>query len=331
MLARQGPEGKEPLFGVFKFRGVEIEVLKGAGNARLRIAQLDQRTRQRGQRFVKHPVGALGHPVKPAQRIRQRAFAAAKAQKFGGAGNIGADLLRPLHQTSTGVEFCFLADLRVQRVQLGHGMAQEVFFGAHLVQRSARGDKRLAGVAQGAPCLAGGRALLLQPGKGIEQIAVPPRVQQAPIVMLPMQFHQRFGKAAQHFAGGPTIIDPGGLAPVRRIHPAQDQLVTAGQSGVLKDVMGGMIRGQIEDGNNFALRCPLSHQFRTPAPTQNKTQRIQQDRFARAGFSREHVQAGLKRDVQPVDDQHVANVERAQHQDIPGAGEAPPPVRAICP
>ncbi len=331
MFARQGPEGKEPLFGVLKFGGVEVQMLERAGNARLRIAQLDQRTRQRGQRFVKHPVGALGHPVQPAQRIRQRAFAAAKAQQVGGAGNIGADLLRPLHQTAAGVEFGFFADLRVQRVQLGHGMAQEVFFGAHLVQRSARGNKGLAGVAQGVPRLAGGGALFFQPGKGIEQIAVTPRVQQAPIVMLPMQFHQCFRQAAQHFAGGAAVIHPSRLAPVCRIHPAQDQFITARQSGVLKDVMGGMIRGQIEDGNNFALRCPLPDQFRAPAPAQNKTQRIQQDRFARAGFSREHVQAGLKRDVQPVDDQHVANVERAQHQDIPGAGEAPPPVRAICP
>ena len=46
------------------------------------------------------------------------------------------------------------------------------------------------------------------------------RVQQTPVVMLTVQFDQRFGQCAQNLTTGSSVVDPSRLAPVTRVNPA---------------------------------------------------------------------------------------------------------------
>ena len=84
-----------------------------------------------------------------------------------------------------------------------------------------------------------------------------------------------------------------------------------------------MVLGQIEPRGHLALIGPLADQIGTPAPAQHKTQRIQQDRLARAGFTGQHVQTRLERKLQPVDDQHVRDIKPAQHVSCLSGGCVP--------
>ena len=74
-----------------------------------------------------------------------------------------------------------------------------------------------------------------------------------------------------------------------------------------------MIRSQIEPSRDFALIRSAAHQLGPSAPTQHKAQRIKQDRFTGTRFSGQHIEPGLERKFQPVDDQHVPDIETREH------------------
>ena len=134
---------------------------------------------------------------------------------------------------------------------------------------------------------------------------MPLGVQQPTVIVLTMQFNQRFGQRAQHFTRTAAVIDPSRLAPVRRVDAPQDQLIPRRQPRFFQYRAGGMIGRQIKPRGHFALCRTLPHQIGPTAPAQHKTQTVQQDRLARTGFARQHVKPRLKRKFQPVNDQHV--------------------------
>ena len=76
----------------------------------------------------------------------------------------------------------------------------------------------------------------------------------------------------------------------------------------------GMPRGRLEHGDDRRLlgartqrRAPL------PAFARGQPQRFEQDRFARAGFAGEHVQAGGEIQLGLFDQDDVADGQRGQH------------------
>ena len=120
------------------------------------------------------------------------------------------------------------------------------------------------------------------------------RVQQAAVVLLAMQFDQRIRQRPQHLARGPAVIDPGGLAAISGVDPAQDQLVLHRQAGFGQNCQGRVAGRQIETGGHFALFGTAAHQFRPPAPTEHEPQGIQQNGFAGPSLASQNIQPGLK-------------------------------------
>ena len=143
------------------------------------------------------------------------------------------------------------------------------------------------------------------------------RVQKPAVVMLAMQFDQRLGQGAQHLATGAAVVDPGGLAAIGGVHPPQKKLRPAGQPGLFQHAMRSVTFGQIEGCCDLALLGPLPHQIGASAPAQHEAKGIKQDGFTGPGFAGQHVQTGLELKLQPVDDQHVPDVQPAQHLAIP--------------
>jgi hypothetical protein len=236
-----------------------------------------------------------------------------------GAQNVLTDLFRPLHQAAARIQRGFLARLRVQLVQFGNGVPQIVFFRLHrrnrgfgLGQTSPRLPRRRPGGAQRSQ---------VQSGKAVQQLPMPARVQKAPVILLAMQFHQRIGQGTQHLARGAAVIDEGGLAAIGHIDPAQDQLVFRLDPRLVQHGPRRMTGRKIEDGGHFALRRACADQLGTAPPAQHEAQRIEQNRLARPGLASQHVQARLEPKVQPVDDQHVADVKPAEHSLRPAALE----------
>jgi len=152
-----------------------------------------------------------------------------------------------------------------------------------------------------------------QPAESIEQGAVHPGVQKPPVVLLAMKFHQGIRERAHHLARGAAIVDPCGLAPVGPVYPAQDQLLATRQTGFGQNVMRWVPRREIEYRQYLAFLRARAHEIGAPAPAEHETETVEQDGLTRPGFAGEHVEARLELQFQPVDDQHVSNIEGAQH------------------
>ena len=187
---------------------------------------------------------------------------------------------------------------------------------------------RLAG--QGKPGPGRAHQGRIGPGEGIQHRPVPALIQKAAIVLLPVQLHQRVRQCAQHLPGRAAVVHPGGLAPIRGVHPAQDQLALRRDPGFVQHRARGMGRGQIEYRRHLALRGAGAHKIGAPAPAQHETQTIKQDGLARPGFPGKHIQPRAEIQREPVDQQHIPDFERPKH---PRPRKAPPQrsVKAIRP
>ncbi len=183
-----------------------------------------------------------------------------------------------------------------------------------------RGGERGLGVGQGA--VGGGEAAPRGPhgipqrperAIGVEQVAVHARVQKAAVVLLSMQLHQRVGKAAQDVAGDAAVVDVGGLAAVGRDRAAEEQLLARGQAAVLQHRAGGMGGAEVEGGRDLADIGAGADDVGAATPAEDEPERIEQDRLPRPGLSGQDVEAGAEVELQPVDDQDVADVEAAEH------------------
>ncbi len=69
----------------------------------------------------------------------------------------------------------------------------------------------------------------------------------------------------------------------------------------------GMTGRKLEGGGDLALRRALPHQRRVAARAGRQRESIEQDRFAGAGLAGEHRQALAEFEIEPVDQNDIAD------------------------
>src|SRR4029434_10259785 len=74
-----------------------------------------------------------------------------------------------------------------------------------------------------------------------------------------------------------------------------------------------MIAGNLERRSNLTLLRTLPHQRLIPAPAQGQSKGIEQDRLARTGLAGKHGKLVRKVDVEPVDQNDVADRKSGEH------------------
>ena len=115
----------------------------------------------------------------------------------------------------------FFARLRVQGVQLGKGVAHEVFFGAGALEPApAVGERRLRRLPV-APGLGDFGALRRQPAIGVQHGPVRGRVHQAALLGLALDFHQAVADLAQQRDARRLVVDEGARLALGGEDPAQ--------------------------------------------------------------------------------------------------------------
>ena len=148
---------------------------------------------------------------------------------------------------------------------------------------------------------------------------MPARIEKPAVVVLAMQLHKAIRQGPQDLARDAPVVDPGGLAPVSGVDPPQDQLALLGlNSGLGQNLVHGMIRRESKHRRDLALLGPGTNQLGPPAPAKDKAQSFKKDGFPGAGLAGQHVEARLKLQSQPIDDQHIADVETPEHGSPPG-------------
>ncbi len=251
--------------------------------------------------------------VEQSDGVGDKAFGPVGGDGLRGAGDVGANLLSRLHQAAGGVELRLFAGFGGELGQLRGGVTEIVLFGAEGAGGLFGLRLRGAGGAEGGPGGAGGGKVVARGGEVVKDGAVAARVKQAAVVLLSVEFDQRVGEGLQLFGGGAGTVDAGGFAARGRDRAGQDQFVIHRDAIVGQDRAGGMCGREVKDGLDAALLGPVADKVRAAAPAKHKPQCVEQDGFASAGFTCQHVQPRLEIEVEAVDDEQVADRERAQH------------------
>ncbi len=141
-------------------------------------------------------------------------------------------------------------------------------------------------------------------GRGVDQRAV---------VVLAVDLDQRRAERPQRLHAHRLVVDEGAGAPVGKLRAAQDQFVVR-----LNAVVGGeradrMVARQLEGGGHLPLLGAVAHQGGVAARAERQRKGVEQDRLAGAGLAREHGKPVGKIDVEPIDQDDVADRKPGEH------------------
>ena len=232
-------------------------------------------------------------------------------------------VLRALHQAGgmgqaavLGLRFFPFRDGKIQRRQLFHLPFQALQFlgigGGILFPLQPRLLQRL-------PFLPGCRGFLgltPQAGIGVEQLALGSRLEQGLMGMLAVYVDQEFAGLAQLLQGGGAAVDEGARTAAG-IHHAAHQ-AHAGIAAEFVLVQPGLQLGKgagIELGLDLGALGTGPHHAGIGTFAQCQRQGVDQDGFAGPGLAGKHGEAGLKFQLEAVDDDEITDIEGQQHND----------------
>ncbi len=132
--------------------------------------------------------------------------------------------------------------------------------------------------------------------------------------MLAVNVDQVFADVLELLHGRGPAVDVGTRTARRFDDPAQQALALVAGEVVFPKV-SRQRRNAVrrEFGAHFGFIPAFAHQPGLSALAQHGSQRIDEDRFACAGFACQHGESGLEFQVEPVDDDKIADAECAQH------------------
>ena len=172
-------------------------------------------------------------------------------------------------------------------------------------------------------CVLGGAARRPQPQHcdrirletpiGVEQLPMRRNIDHGAIVMLAVDLDQRAAERAQHLHAHRLVVDEGARAPIGELDAPQDQPVLRRDAVLAQQRERGMIRLDVEGGRDLPLRGALAHQGRVAAPAEREREGVEQDRLAGPGLAGEHRQAGRAIDIEPLDQDDIANRKTGEH------------------
>ena len=198
-----------------------------------------------------------------------------------------------------------------------HSMAQPVAFALGAFDVGAMGVGRLDGRPPRFPERFDLGRIRFQRAEGIEQAAVGGGVDQSAFVVLAVDLDQGGAEFLHHLHAHRLIVDEGARAPVRKLHAAKNEIVLG--RDVVGQIMGRKQRARrmgaldLEHGRHLALLGALPHQRLIAAGAERQGKGIEQDRLAGAGLAGEHGKTVGEIDVEPVDQDDVADRNSGEH------------------
>ncbi len=146
--------------------------------------------------------------------------------------------------------------------------------------------------------------------EGVQQRPVRAGVDQGAVVVLAVDLDQR----ARPMSRISATLDGWSLTKTR-VRPSADcarrRMMSPSSSMALSARMAraGWLAGNVEDGRHLPLLRAVAHQRGIAPPAERKRQGVEQDRLAGAGLAGEHGEPVGEIDVQPFDENDVADRE----------------------
>ena len=288
--------------------------LGGAGELVFRLARLDHRAVERGERFGQQRMLA-GDPVEPPRR-RCASLPAPNPSPPTSAA------VRRDRPTAARPSACRRAPRRGPPPRPPRAPARPVRRGG---RAAGRGPPRPAPAAPAPPPAPSSAARHVAPGrfdpgdvgawrKPIEQRPVAARIDQAAIVVLAVKFDQMPGQLAQQRDATGWSLTKALLAASRaltwrlRISGSPGSISTPASSSSARCARGSAANSKL------AVTPALSSPARTSAAVgpvaQHQPQRIEQDRLARPGLAGQHAEPAAEIEVERLDQHDVADGKR---------------------
>ncbi len=307
-----------------EFGGIVLQGFGGGLQSLLRLARLDHRPVETGQRLCQQRM-LLGYAVEPAggtAHLRERCVGAIPegAQFF----EVTGQPLALLHVGAGIGELFFLACLRFDGGEFGKMGEQQVLVTARLLDRRARLFQPCHGRSPALPRLSHARHVT--PGIAIQQGAMAARIDEATVVMLAVQLDQQRGDAAQKRHADWLVVDeslgaqPTVLAIGRRAREPQVAANDQGFTGFQLDpcLVEGLGErcgpaGKLERGGNAGLVFARAQQGGIGAIAEHQPQRIEQDRLAGTRLAGQDAESRPEREVECLDQHDIPDRKRGQH------------------
>ena len=163
------------------------------------------------------------------------------------------------------------------------------------------------------------RCFVIEATEGVQKAAMRRGIDQSAVVVLAVDLHQRRAELLHHLNADRLVVDEGAGAAIGELDAAQDQRVFIGDIVGLENGAGGMARTDFEDGRHLPLLGALAYQRLVAAAAQRQREGIQQDRLAGAGLAGQHGEVRGEIDVEPVDQDDVADRKTGEHGRTLGA------------
>ena len=177
--------------------------------------------------------------------------------------------------------------------------------------------QRLSRFARRAPCLARRNQLRLHPGELIQKRTVAARRQKAPIVVLAVDLHQRLANGAQGLAADTLIVDESAGRAVGAGDAAEKEaVILPRQPGVRHQGADRVICAGRQSGGHLPVGGAFAHQPLGVAKAEREAERVEKDGLARPGLSGQHVEAAVEDDLQPLDQDNVADRKAFEHTPV---------------
>jgi hypothetical protein len=175
------------------------------------------------------------------------------------------------------------------------------------------GEPRLGGAQRG-PGGPGPGELGLAAGEGVEQRAMPARVEQAAVVVLAVDLDEVGGERAQGLGSDPAVVDEGACPAVGGDGAPQDQPLARVEARLGEHRLRRVAPRELEVGHHLAPLGAGAHEPCPAPPAEREGERVEQDRLARARLAGEHVEPGLEGHVHRLDQGEVADAQAAEHR-----------------
>ena len=212
----------------------------------------------------------------------------------------------------------FLAGLGAELAEFLDRVTQPVAFPLGALDFGAMGIGRGLRFAARLPKLFDLGGVGFERAKSVEQAAVGGGVDQSALVVLAVDLDQRGAKFLHHLHAHRLVVDEGARPPVGKLHAAQNELVLGRNIVGFQQSARRMLGCDLEHGGHLALLGPLADQGLVAAGAERQRKGIEQDRLAGAGLAGEHGEPVGEIDVEPVDQDDVADGQTGKH----GPGES---------
>jgi hypothetical protein len=223
------------------------------------------------------------------------------------------DLFDPHHRRAHFSELGFLAGLRIELRQIGDRGAQIFRLAGGGIHPGPMTREFALGVAPSPPGSRRPPRFADMAAERIQQIAMRAGIDQRALVMLSVDLDQRAADIAHQRHARRLIVDEHAGAPVRSLYAAENDVAIVVQRILGENRTRRMVTRHVEHGCHLPLRRAMANERCVAARAKRQRERVEQDGFSGACLARQHGEAGRKVDVQPLDQDDIADRKSRQH------------------